>query len=44
MTYRDMAFCPFHKDCTASPDNGGDCERVLTERVKNNARFWWGEE
>lgn len=41
MTYRDMTFCPFNEDCKQSPDNGGSCERALTDHVMNNAKLWW---
>ena len=41
MTYRDMTFCPFNEDCKQSPDNGGSCQRALTNEVMTAARKWW---
>ena len=39
MTYRDMTFCKYYKECT----EGKDCFRALTPTVVKEARKWWGE-
>ena len=38
MCFRDMTFCPFHKDCAESKD----CGRAETEDVIKEATEWWG--
>jgi hypothetical protein len=40
MTYRDTTFCPFYKDCRDQKD----CNRPLTDEVKEQAKRWWGKE
>jgi hypothetical protein len=37
MTYKDMTFCEFYKDC----EDGKTCDRALTEKVIKNAKKWW---
>jgi len=45
MTYKDMTFCSFHKDCKqiVKDKKGGEqkCDRALTEAVKEAAQKWW---
>lgn len=36
--YKDMTFCPFHEDCKKAKE----CQRPLTEEVKDDADIWWG--
>lgn len=38
--YRDMTFCPFHKECK----EGKDCHRALTKEVLEAAEKRWGKE
>jgi hypothetical protein len=38
MTYRDMTFCTFYKDCA----NASTCHRPLTDEVIERAKKWWG--
>lgn len=33
ISYKDMTFCPFSKDCT----DGKECHRAITESVKAGA-------
>lgn len=40
MSYRDMTFCPFYKDCS----QGDTCPRALTDKVEQDAIMWWGNE
>lgn len=40
MNYLDKTFCPFHKEC----GNGHECHRAFTEKVKSDARQWWGSD
>jgi len=39
ISYRDMTFCPFYKDCLKAVD----CHRPLTPGVRKAAEEWWGE-
>ena len=36
--YKDRTFCPFYKNC----QNGATCFRSLTDKVKSDAKAWWG--
>ena len=36
--YRDIAFCPYYKEC-ANP-----CSRALTDKVRDDAEKWWGKD
>lgn len=38
--YKDKTFCPFYKECL----KGQECDRALTEGVKESAKAWWGTE
>lgn len=38
MSYRDMIFCPYYKDCK----QGDSCGRALTDEVLKGADRWWG--
>lgn len=40
MSYKDMTFCPFWKDCAYAKG----CPRALTPDVKEAAVNWWGNE
>ena len=40
MTYRDMTFCNYYKDCKL----GEGCHRALTLDVQKAAGVWWGED
>ena len=39
ISFRDMTFCPFYKDCRKA----ANCPRPLTQAVKAAAEAWWGE-
>lgn len=36
--YKDMTWCTFNHDCAKAKK----CPRVLTEKVREDARKWWG--
>ncbi len=38
MCYRDRTFCPFN-GCSQF----NDCDRALTDKVKEDANRWWGQ-
>ena len=38
--YRDMAFCPFWRDCA----NGAECDRALTPEEEAGAQRWGGDD
>ena len=38
--YKDRTFCNFGLICK----NSTDCDRVLTDEIKNDAEKWWGGE
>lgn len=38
ISYRDMTFCPFNKDCA----DAKTCPRAYTDEVKRKAAEWWG--
>ena len=37
LCYRDRTFCPFYEDCTRA----SECDRPLTDKVKDAAKAWW---
>lgn len=40
ISFKDMTFCPYYEDCFYAKD----CNRPLTEEVRNAAEDWWGAE
>lgn len=40
ISFRDKTFCPYWGDC----EDGKDCPRALTEKVKQDAVKWWGSD
>ena len=40
MTFRDITFCKVYKGCK----DGDTCHRALTDKVKEDAKKWWGKE
>ncbi len=38
MCYKDRTFCTFGPLCKSS----STCDRVLTDKVKEDAKKWWG--
>ena len=36
--YRDRTYCTFGLLCK----HGNTCDRVLTEKIKRDAKKWWG--
>ena len=40
LCYKDSTFCTFYQECK----NGSKCSRVLTDKVKEDAKRWWGNE
>ena len=38
--YKDITFCTFFPLCK----NGHKCKVALTEKIKNDAVKWWGDE
>ena len=38
MSYMDMTFCPYYKDCAKA----GTCPRPLTPEIGAKAEKWWG--
>ncbi|RAI34773.1 hypothetical protein CH340_07990 [Rhodoplanes serenus] len=39
MSYRDMTFCGFWRDCALA----SSCARALTDEVRKSATKWWGD-
>jgi len=40
ISYKDMTFCEHYEMC----EDGDECERALTPKVKEDAAKWWGRE
>lgn len=40
MCYKDITFCTNHATCK----HGSECDHALTEKVKQDAKRWWGGE
>ena len=40
MCYKDKTFCSFYLECK----NGHNCTAALTDKVREDAKKWWGND
>jgi len=38
LCYKDKTFCAIYESCK----HGSECDSALTEKVKQDAKKWWG--